>query len=75
MRLAPFIPRKLDQIAVDQVDYAIGCLRGLLGLDLLSKSNRANLEQAIEHVRAAARYVERQQRATVVPRRARKRKP
>jgi hypothetical protein len=75
MPCMPFIPRKLDQISVGQVDYAVGCLRGMLGIDLdLSESYRANLEQAIEHVRAAARYVERQQRSSVLQRRGTRRR-
>ena len=53
---------KLDAIDTRKIDYAVGVLRGVLSSDLrmqLDDELRANLEDCIEHVRAAARTVER----------------
>lgn len=57
--------RSVDRIDVGKIDYAIGCLRGLVGCadELeLSEIYVATVLQCIDHVRAAARLVERLQR-------------
>lgn len=56
---------KLDRINVGSIDYGIGVLRGVLSSDMgsrFSEMSIAMIEQSIENMRAAARYVERMQR-------------
>lgn len=53
---------KIDRIDVDQVDWSIGVLHGVLG-STISPDLADKVEKAIPHVRAAARAIERSQRA------------
>ena len=57
---------KLDRINVGSIDFGIGVLRGVLGSDVrgrFSATMIACIEQSIESMRGAARYVERAQRS------------
>ena len=71
----PFKPRRLGEIAVGQIEYAVGALRGFVTYPQISADLRANLDQAIEHVRTAARFVDRCQREARPARVSRRRKP
>lgn len=53
---------RVDRIDVASVDWAVGVLRGVLGTTIVPEL-ADKIEAAIPHVRAAARYVERSQRA------------
>lgn len=61
---------KIDRINVGSIDFASGVLRGVIGNGVidsdrvirLSKALIDNTEQSIEHMHAAARYIERLQR-------------
>jgi hypothetical protein len=69
---------KIDHIDVSRVDWAVGVLRGALGSMIFSGDLRDKIEEAIPHVRGAARAVERAQRDRLKvrsgPRRPRRRK-
>ena len=53
---------KADDIETRFIDYGVGVLRGVLARGELTPTFEADVEVAIEHIRGAARLIERLQR-------------
>lgn len=61
---------KLDQIDPAKIDYTIGILRGLA--PLAPKHLLAEIDEGVEHLRAASRFVEAEQERAALSRRLKK---
>jgi hypothetical protein len=66
---------KIEQIDARRMSHGVGVLRGVLSRPDVAIAAPDEVEAAIDHIRAAARLVERLQRQLSPPRRARRAAP
>ena len=55
-------PNQIDRINVSQIDFGVGVLRGVLSRPDFNLRELQQVEDAIEHIRSAARAIERLQK-------------
>lgn len=56
------VSTRLDRIDTRQIDFGVGVLRGVLSHPGFSSAS-PKIEEAVEHIRRAARAIERMQKA------------
>lgn len=65
---------RIDRIATGCMDFGTGVLRGVLSRPELAHLDKQQVEDAIDNIRAAARFVDRYQREVANKKRARTRR-